>query len=627
MAKDKMFEEAKDAVLHGQRARARDLLTRLLRANQSNPDYWLWMSTVVSTEKERIYCLESVTRLNPKNRIAQRGLVLLGAREPDHNVQPVPPIIRDWSKDIEATIEQPKNLLQRIWVNPTMRIFSFVASGIILLGLILLALFGTNRENLPLIIKVSITPRPTSTLSATITPRPTNTLVVRSPTPTFLGPTPLWMYLDETYTPVPLYVNTPHPVLEAYRAALRAYDRNDYQSMLSFMQQAAAGDPNSADLQYHVGETQSLLGNYEEALEAYERAIEINPNFAPAYVGRVHSNRVINPGMDIISDLDKAIDLDSSFVDAYLLRAEYRLTNEDFEGALEDLEVVDNLFPESPLLYALRAEVYINLGDYAAALREARTANELDMTMLRVYLTLSRAYLLNDRPRQALKSIQVYTRYIEDDPQAWILTGMASYEIGKYGDAIQSLDRVIEMDDTLITAYWYRGLCYLELEEAQSAVNDLVVAVRAEPSSFEINLAFGRALFAAERLDVAVRQLDATENLAQTDKEMAKIYYYRAQIHQADDNNRAALSDWESLLELPEEVVPLDWKITARQHLLILNPPTNTATSIPTSTTTYSPTPSSTQTVLPTYTETPTLTPSSTHTPTQTPSPTLTPNQ
>jgi tetratricopeptide (TPR) repeat protein len=626
MAKDKMFEEAKDAVLHGQRARARDLLTRLLRANQSNPNYWLWMSSVVSTEKERIYCLESVLRIDPKNRIARRGLVLLGALEPDLNVQPVPPILRDWSKEIEVKIEPPKNLLQRIWVNPILRILSFIASGVILIGLILLGIYSTNRENVPLIVKVSITPRPTSTLSATNTPRPLNTLVVRSPTPTFLGPTPLWMYLDETYTPVPLYVNTPHPVLEAYRAALSAYDRKDFNSMLSFMQQAASGDPNSADLQYYVGEAQSLLGNYDEALEAYEKSIEINQNFAPAYVGRVRSNIILNSDKDVLNDLNKAIELDSAFVEAYVLRAEYLLNNEDFEGALEDLDVVEGLFPESPLLHALRADVYINLGDNPEALKEAKTAYDLDMTMLRVYLSLSRAYLLNERPRQALKNIQVYTRYIEDDLQAWILMGIALNQVERYADAIETLDKVIEMDDTQITAYWYRGLSYLELDEAQSAVNDLVVAVRAEPYEFDINLAFGRALFAAERLDVAITQLDVTENLAQTDEDMAKIYYYRAQIHQADNNLRAARLDWESLLALPEEVVPLEWEITARQQLLVLNPPTKTATSIATSTQMHSPTPSSTQTTTPTSTKTSTLTLPTTLTPTQTPSPTSTSN-
>lgn len=618
MAKDRMFEEAKDAVLHGQRARARDLLTRLLRANQSNSDYWLWMSTVVNTEKERIYCLEAVTRLDPQNGSAQRGLVLLGAREAGNDVRPVPPIIRDWSKDIETAVEPPRNIFQRIWINPTLRILSFLGAGVIVIGLILLAVFGTNRENLPSIVRISITPRPTSTMGPTSTPRPTNTLVVRSPTPTFLGPTPLWMFLDATYTPVPLYVNTPHPVLEAYRAALSAYERGDYNTMLSFMKQAADSDPNSADLKYYVGEAHRLLENYEEALDAYEEAIEINENFAPAYIGRVHTNMVIDPNVDPLDDLDIAIELDPSYVDAYLLRAEYRLSNDDVEGALEDLGFVDSLFPESPLLYTLRAEAYLVQGETSAALQDARTAYDLDITILKTYLVLARAYLVNDNPRQAYRYIEIYTRYIEDDPQAWTLMGIASYRIGRYEDALEAFDKAIEIDDTQITAYANRGLTHLELDDAQSAINDLIFAVRAEPNSFDINLNLGRALYEADRYGVALQQFDSTENIAQTDVELAKVYYYRAQAFIANENPRAAQVDLEALLDLPEEAVPSEWIEDAESQLLELNPPTSTTTStrtpLPTATSTPSPTPTSTAT----STTTPTLPPTPTSTSTST---------
>ena len=39
MSDDVMLREAVEAIYAGQRARARDLLTRLLRADQTNPTY------------------------------------------------------------------------------------------------------------------------------------------------------------------------------------------------------------------------------------------------------------------------------------------------------------------------------------------------------------------------------------------------------------------------------------------------------------------------------------------------------------------------------------------------------------------------------------------------------------
>ena len=43
---DTMFQEAVKAAREGDKIRARDLLTRLLRTTKTNPAYWLWMRRV-----------------------------------------------------------------------------------------------------------------------------------------------------------------------------------------------------------------------------------------------------------------------------------------------------------------------------------------------------------------------------------------------------------------------------------------------------------------------------------------------------------------------------------------------------------------------------------------------------
>ena len=96
MADDRMLQEAIEAVTTGQSDKARDLLTRLLRANQSNPRYWLWMSSVVDTSKERVYCLQKVLQLDPNNRAAHLGMVLGGVASPDEGLHPIPVTPRNW---------------------------------------------------------------------------------------------------------------------------------------------------------------------------------------------------------------------------------------------------------------------------------------------------------------------------------------------------------------------------------------------------------------------------------------------------------------------------------------------------------------------------------------------------
>ncbi|MBP7356361.1 MAG: hypothetical protein KA928_09395, partial [Longilinea sp.] len=81
-SEETMFQEAMAAIEKGEKARARDLFTRLLKSDQNNPDYWLYLSSVVETPKERIYCLKEVLRIDPEHVTARRGLIAMGAMPP-----------------------------------------------------------------------------------------------------------------------------------------------------------------------------------------------------------------------------------------------------------------------------------------------------------------------------------------------------------------------------------------------------------------------------------------------------------------------------------------------------------------------------------------------------------------
>jgi Tfp pilus assembly protein PilF len=60
-----MLREAVNALRLGDRTRARDLLTRLLKTDQKNATYWVWLSAVVDSQKERLYCLQRALEADP----------------------------------------------------------------------------------------------------------------------------------------------------------------------------------------------------------------------------------------------------------------------------------------------------------------------------------------------------------------------------------------------------------------------------------------------------------------------------------------------------------------------------------------------------------------------------------
>ena len=205
-----LYQEAQDAINNNDKKLARDLLTRLLKLNRAKPEYWLWMSAVVETQKERGYCLKEVINLDPGNLLAIHGLRLLG----EDLEYPGPTLTlndlrQDWKTSLE--VEQPKTASPHAL---RAKIFGYSMMGVLVVGLIFGGIYLALRprqqiDNSP-IKKWSLTPPVTATLDIT-------------PTPTFEGPVPLWTLLEATFTPTPLYVVTPHNRTEAYQVAMRAY--------------------------------------------------------------------------------------------------------------------------------------------------------------------------------------------------------------------------------------------------------------------------------------------------------------------------------------------------------------------------------------------------------------------
>jgi tetratricopeptide (TPR) repeat protein len=621
MAQEKMYQEALEAIRRDQRVRARDLLTRLLRTDPVRVEYWLWMSTLVDTHPERVYCLESAIRAEPDNEAARRGLILLGAQAAGPDVQPVPPIQRRWDRELNKELKPPKNIFRHIWQTPILRILVFIGALVILIGLVSGAIYGSQHQNEVTFYRVS--PFPTLTPEITQTPTPSRTLVVRSPTPTFIGPTPLWMFLSHTYTPRPVYVNTPHPRVEAYRIGMIAYQRNQIDLMLQYMQEAARFSPGEPDLTYYIGEAHRLRGEYEEALDAYQQAIKENPAFAPPYLARALLRLDLNPRADVRQDLQRTIELDPNYVDAYLTRAAYWLAHEDPELALEDLHLAERISPGLPMIYVLSAQAYLEIGEYAAALQYAQQGYEADRTLLPAYITLAQSYLVNADMEQALYYAEIYTRYESEDSSGWAIIGEGYYLRGDgyYENALDALDRAIELDEENPEALRYRGLTYLALGDTRRAVNDLYAATSLVHYQFDYTLDLAIAFWANGRLRDATVTFNVAEDRAETDFQLAKVYFYRAQVFEENNDMWDAKMDYQHLVSLPAEVVPLEWRQFAEQRLSALNPPTPT----PTATATSTPTSTMTPTATPTSTRTPTATYTPTATTTRTPTPTRTP--
>lgn len=582
MSEDVLFQQAIAALGQGDKAQAREILSRLVRSEPENATYWVWLSAAVESERERRYCLERALQLDPQNAAARRGLILLGAQP----VEEVPPFPlqrrRPWEERLlrEGRAEEEK---RPETARLGRRLFLWLGVLLLLCGL---AISGFFLSRPAVLIPPTRTRTPGPSPTYTLTPTFVNATAIPS-TPTLAGPPPLWTLLDATYTPTPLYVNTPRQPQSAdlQRAALNAYARQDWEAFIVSMQQIALLEPQAADPYYYIGEAYRFQGKYSEAYQAYQRALEIDPRFAPAYLGEARVAPTLNPKTDVEALLNRALEYDPNFGEAYLERARYYFSQGKFELASQDLQHAEALLPGSPLVALLRAQIYHEQGEVENALQAAQEANRRDITLLAVYPLLGELYAEQREYAEAIAALERYITYQPKDARALLLLGKAYYQAGNYANCEKVLTRLIEGAPRQGEAYLYRGLARVELKRLESAIADLNTALLSFPNSYEAHLGLARAFFQQEKYGNAYQEAERAYGQAQEKAQKAQAVYWRALALEKLGQLGPAIRDWQNLLSTYRDVLSQEQLREAEVHLgrlrTVTPSPTARATATP----------------------------------------------
>src|SRR5215204_3244061 len=346
MADDAAFQEAVEALRSGNKTKARELFTGLIKTDQNNVTYWIWLSASMETTKERIYCLQTAFKLDPENATVKRGLILLGALPADETIQPFPlnrP--RAWEERLLLAHEKPK---PKGWAavrqSPVFRL------GLVILlvgGLVAGVVFGLIiPSNLRAQRAPTFTPGPSPTYTASPTaqgakPQATNAIGTSSG--------PLSELLTAPHTPTAIYVEVERsPLTSDFLLQYRdAVEKKNWDDAIVALQNVLTAEPTSVYAHYYIGDAHLFRNDPGSAIQAFNEGIQKDPSFGPLYVGMARARLLSNSNSNVLSLLDQAIQLDPNFGDAYLYRGIVKIRDNDIQGAINDLGEANTRLPDT----------------------------------------------------------------------------------------------------------------------------------------------------------------------------------------------------------------------------------------------------------------------------------------
>jgi tetratricopeptide (TPR) repeat protein/tRNA A-37 threonylcarbamoyl transferase component Bud32 len=231
-----------------------------------------------------------------------------------------------------------------------------------------------------------------------------------------------------------------------------------WRQALQAFEEAIELQPDFARAYHDRGMVRRVFRKFDLAVEDFDRALELDPTHAPSFHQRGLTRRDLGDWSGTLDDCTEALRLDEDLVDAYTLRAAARTSLGDYQGAIADRTAAIRVRPEVGLYWANRAGARSRVGDRQGALDDYAEAIRRDpqAQFFRNRGTLREdgmAYLYRGAMRGrlgdlggALADCTEAVRHLPTYAGAHSALGAARLQAGDVRGAIQALERALELD-------------------------------------------------------------------------------------------------------------------------------------------------------------------------------------
>jgi eukaryotic-like serine/threonine-protein kinase len=192
-----------------------------------------------------------------------------------------------------------------------------------------------------------------------------------------------------------------------------------------------------------------------KAVDYFNRAIDIDPNYALAYAGLASTYMILPeyaavPPKEVLPKIEaaaqKAIDLDPTLAET---RAVFGLMKFQFEwdwaGAEKELKRAQELNPNYPTAYQWYSILLRQRGRVEESLAQVRKALELDPLSPVLAWNLAESYLVMQRDDEALETARKILEVDPNFPGARFIMGLIYADQGKFTEALSELKQLRQL--------------------------------------------------------------------------------------------------------------------------------------------------------------------------------------
>lgn len=253
---------------------------------------------------------------------------------------------------------------------------------------------------------------------------------------------------------------------------------------LRYLEKAAKLKPSSIDVQALLADLYNRLRDYQAALTAYQRVIELDDKRADAHF---HLGTILfrmKRWQDATASLGRAISLQPDNKEAYFSLGNTLEEIKDFAGAAAAYEKFVALKPPNVWMGYLRLGLArMELGQFEGAIQAFEEALQEQPQDVKVNFSLAQAC---QRSKQYEKAEETYKRLAQINPKeeaSYYRIIMGMYDgAGNFGKAIEAARRLNDLNPKDETALYNMGIMYQKMEKYDLAVEKFRRVLEIKPN-------------------------------------------------------------------------------------------------------------------------------------------------
>ena len=286
--------------------------------------------------------------------------------------------------------------------------------------------------------------------------------------------------------------------------------------------------------------------NPKEAIEDFNRAVQLFPEHAAIYNNRGNVLLAIGAVREAMKDFDRALVLAPGYAAAYSNRAGAFMRLGELETAMADYSKAISLVPVNPAAFTGRGRVHLAAYRPQTAIRDFTRAVGFDARFSAAYRARAEAKMMIERYDEAVEDLSRAIAFEARNADLYVQRGGAYLAANNAASAIKDFATAIELNPRNARAYAARGLAYAKAAAYEDALNDLGRAIELEPRSPKA-FAYRAWTYRQQQPELGLKDVDRALKL---DAESAEAYWARGEIQEAQGRSALATADYAKALSL-----------------------------------------------------------------------------